>query len=74
MVQRYDPLRYLPTNEDLPSLDETLMDHELQNLIPNLLLTILATICADRPKLKAISTVFYYNDRGRRRVVFTFID
>jgi Uma2 family endonuclease len=48
MVQQYDPLRYLPTDEDLPSSDETPVDNELQNLIPNLLLTILATIWGDR--------------------------
>ncbi|MBW4469990.1 MAG: Uma2 family endonuclease [Stenomitos rutilans HA7619-LM2] len=48
MVQQYDPLRYLPTDEDLPSSDETPVDNELQNLIPNLLLTILATIWDDR--------------------------
>jgi len=48
MVQQYDPLRYLPTDEDLPSSDETPVDNELQNLIPNLLLIILATIWDDR--------------------------
>lgn len=48
MVQQYDPLRYLPTDEDLPSSDETPVDNELQNLIPNLLLLILATIWDDR--------------------------
>lgn len=48
MVQQYDPLQYLPTDEDLPSSDETPVDNELQNLIPNLLLIILATIWDDR--------------------------
>lgn len=48
MVQQYDPLRYFPTDEDLPSSDETPVDNELQNLIPNLLLTILATIWDER--------------------------
>ncbi|MBW4693508.1 MAG: Uma2 family endonuclease [Lyngbya sp. HA4199-MV5] len=48
MVQQYDPLHYLPTDEDLPSSDDTPVDNELQNLIPNLLLTILATIWDDR--------------------------
>lgn len=48
MVQKYDPLRYLPTDEDLPSSDETPVDNELQNLIPNLLLLILANIWDDR--------------------------
>lgn len=36
MVQ-YNPLRYLPTAEELPDSDDTPVDNELQILIPNLL-------------------------------------
>ena len=43
MVQSQPPLR-LPTSEELPCSDETPVDNELQNLIPNLLLTSLAFI------------------------------
>ncbi|NER52399.1 MAG: Uma2 family endonuclease [Symploca sp. SIO1A3] len=47
MVQSQPPLR-LPTSEELPCSDETPVDNELQNLIPNLLLTILAFIWRGR--------------------------
>jgi Uma2 family endonuclease len=38
---------YLPTAEDLPDSDETPVDNELQNDIPNLLLSILKWIWHD---------------------------
>lgn len=38
----YDPLHYLPTSAELPDSDDTPVDNELQNLIPNLLEAILA--------------------------------
>ncbi|MBD2104365.1 Uma2 family endonuclease [Leptolyngbya sp. FACHB-261] len=41
MVQ-YDPLAYLPSAEELPDSDDTPVDNEFQNLIPNLLLASLA--------------------------------
>jgi len=41
-------LRHLPTAEDLPDSDETPVDNELQNHIPNILLSLLAEIWADR--------------------------
>lgn len=40
--------RVLPTAEELPSSDETPVDNQLQNDIPNLLLQILASVWADR--------------------------
>ena len=40
--------RHLPTAEDLPDSDETPVDNELQNHIPNILLSLLAEIWADR--------------------------
>jgi len=40
--------RHLPTAEDLPDSDETPVDNELQNYIPNILLNLLAEIWADR--------------------------
>ena len=44
----YDPLSYLPSAEELPSSDDTPVDNELQNLIPNLLLASLALIWPER--------------------------
>ena len=40
--------RHPPTAEDLPDSDETPVDNELQNHIPNILLNLLAEIWADR--------------------------
>ena len=40
--------RHLPTAEDLPDSDETPVDNELQNHIPNILLNLLAEIWAER--------------------------
>jgi len=40
--------RHLPTAEDLPDSDETPVDNELQNHIPNILLSLLVEIWADR--------------------------
>lgn len=45
---RFDPLLRLPTSEELPIYDDTLVDNEIQNLIPNLLLTALALVLHDR--------------------------
>lgn len=47
MVQ-YNPLDYLPSAAELPDSDDTPVDNELQNLIPNLLEAILAMAWADR--------------------------
>ena len=47
MVQ-FRPLLHLPTSEELPCSDETPVDNELQNLIPNLLLNILAFLWQER--------------------------
>ncbi|MBD2020930.1 Uma2 family endonuclease, partial [Leptolyngbya sp. FACHB-36] len=47
MIQ-YNPLQVLPTAEDLPDSDDTPVDNELQNLVPNLLLAILAIIWSER--------------------------
>jgi Uma2 family endonuclease len=43
----YDYL-HLPTAEELPDSDDTPVDNELQNDIPNLLLNILLSIWGDR--------------------------
>jgi hypothetical protein len=40
--------RQLPTAEDLPDSDETPVDNELQNDIPNMLLNLLRSIWSDR--------------------------
>ncbi|MGB7519666.1 MAG: Uma2 family endonuclease [Spirulinaceae cyanobacterium] len=47
MVQ-FEPLSRLPTSEELPCCDDTPVDNELQNLVPNLLLNILAFIWQER--------------------------
>lgn len=47
MVQ-YNPLQCLPTSAELPDSDDTPVDNELQNLIPNLLEAILALAWSDR--------------------------
>jgi Uma2 family endonuclease len=47
MVQ-YNPLQYLPSSAELPDSDDTPVDNEFQNLIPNLLLGILAWVWQDR--------------------------
>jgi Uma2 family endonuclease len=44
----YNTNRILPTAEELPSSDETPVDNQLQNDIPNLLLSLLALIWANR--------------------------
>ncbi len=44
----YNPSTYLPSARELPDSDETPVDNELQNLIPNLLLAILALVWSER--------------------------
>lgn len=41
---KYNPLQYLPEAEELPDSDDTPVDNEFPNLIPNLLLLILTLI------------------------------
>ena len=48
LVELSIPLPPLPTAEELPDSDDTPVDNELQNLLPNLLLAILAAIWRDR--------------------------
>ena len=49
MVLKYDPKKtYLPTAEELPDSDETPVDNELQNIIPNLLLAALQLAWGNR--------------------------
>lgn len=45
---KYNPLQYLPSAEELPDSDDTPVDNEFQNLIPNLLLAILTLIWQER--------------------------
>jgi hypothetical protein len=44
----YNKNRPLPSAEELPSSDETPVDNQLQNDIPNLLLSLLALIWSGR--------------------------
>ncbi|MDA0673896.1 MAG: Uma2 family endonuclease [Cyanobacteria bacterium] len=48
MVLRFDPRQCLPSSAELPDSDDTPVDNELQNLIPNLLEAILAMAWPDR--------------------------
>ena len=48
MVTVSSEYRNLPTAEDLPDSDETPVDNELQNDIPNMLLNLLRDIWAER--------------------------
>ena len=48
MVLHYDPKQCLPSSAELPDSDDTPVDNELQNLIPNLLEAILAMIWPNR--------------------------
>ncbi len=45
---RYDPRQCLPSAAELPDSDDTPVDNELQNLIPNLLEAVLALVWANR--------------------------
>ncbi len=47
MVQ-FDPLLRLPTSDELADSDDTPVDNEIQNLIPNLLLAVLALVWHER--------------------------
>ncbi|MBD2429643.1 MULTISPECIES: Uma2 family endonuclease [Fischerella] len=44
----YNPLKCLPSSEELPDSDDTPVDNELQDLIPSLLKAILALLWSDR--------------------------
>ncbi|MEB3210952.1 MAG: Uma2 family endonuclease [Leptolyngbyaceae bacterium] len=48
MVLHYDPKQCLPSSAELPDSDDTPVDNELQNLIPNLLEAILAMVWTKR--------------------------
>ena len=48
MVLHYDSKQCLPSSAELPDSDDTPVDNELQNLIPNLLEAILAMAWPDR--------------------------
>jgi len=64
MVLKYDRTQCLPSAEDLPDSDETPVDNELQNLIPNLLEAILAMIWSEREDwFFAVDMGVYYEPR-----------
>ncbi len=53
--------RHLPTAEDLPCSDETPVDNELQNHIPNLLLNLLMWMWRDRQDwFSGVDMCYYY--------------
>lgn len=47
-MTKYNPLHCLPTSAELPDSDDTPVDNELQNLIPNLLEAVLALAWSER--------------------------
>ncbi|BBC25589.1 Uma2 family endonuclease [Pseudanabaena sp. ABRG5-3] len=58
----YSQNHQLPTAEELPSSDETPVDNQLQNDIPNLLLSLLASIWAGRDDWYfGVDMAIYYN-------------
>jgi Uma2 family endonuclease len=58
----YNKNRPLPSAEELPSSDETPVDNQLQNDIPNLLLSLLASIWAGRDDWYfGVDMAVYYN-------------
>ena len=48
MILHFDPKQCLPSSAELPDSDDTPVDNELQNLIPNLLEAILAMVWPER--------------------------
>jgi Uma2 family endonuclease len=61
MVTITSEYRRLPTAEDLPDSDETPVDNELQNHIPNLLLNLLMLIWSDRQDwFFGVDMCYYY--------------
>jgi Uma2 family endonuclease len=48
MALRYDPNQYLPSAAELPDSDDTPVDHEFQNTIPDQLRSALAMAWSDR--------------------------
>ena len=60
----YELLEYLPSSEELPDSDDTPVDNELQNIIPNLLLSILAGIWSERMDwFFGVDMGIYYRNR-----------
>jgi Uma2 family endonuclease len=58
----YDPRQCLPSSAELPDSDDTPVDNELQNLIPNLLEAILALAWANRTDwFFGVDMGIYYN-------------
>ncbi|NET57377.1 MAG: Uma2 family endonuclease [Symploca sp. SIO2E6] len=71
MVQS-QPLLRLPTSEELPCSDETPVDNELQNLIPNLLLNILFLIWRERQDwFFGVDMAVYYLYQQKRQPALT---
>jgi len=70
MVQ-FDPLLRLPTSDELPDSDDTPVDNEIQNLIPNLLLAVLALVWRDRQDwfLGVDMGIYYLYEQVRQPVL-----
>ena len=67
ILQPIDPNLRLPTAEELPSSDETPVDNERQNDIPNWLKAILSVIWAERQDWFFGVDMGIYDDEGRLR-------
>ncbi len=70
MVQ-FDPLLRLPTSEELSCSDDTPVDNEIQNLIPNLLLAVLALVWHNRQDwfLGVDMGIYYLYEQVRQPVI-----
>lgn len=70
MIQ-FDPLLRLPTSNELPCSDDTPVDNEIQNLIPNLLLAVLALVWRERQDwfLGVDMGIYYLYEQVRQPVL-----
>ena len=64
-------VQHLPTSDELPDSDDTPVDNEIQNLIPNLLLAVLALVWRDRQDwfLGVDMGIYYLYEQVRQPVL-----
>jgi Uma2 family endonuclease len=67
MVSQFDPRQCLPSSAEFTDSDDTPVDNELQNLIPNLLEAILAMIWSEREDwFFGVDMGIYFNPASRQ--------
>jgi len=67
---KFESLSRLPTSQELPCSDDTPVDNELQNLVPNLLLSILSFIWQERQDwFLGVDMGIYYLYENKRQPV-----